>query len=314
MAVIGVREQFKGRDGSIADSSADTRVFRVQTNVATDGPQDIFASGMIPRRGDLHNKNPNLSCKKVQCKNEDHGAFYHIVTCDYDNLPFGQLPQLAQQVNPHPLLRPVQIEGKTVIGKRARSYGYIVTTATNATWNGGSGFSAPLTVSPLETTAHEPFVGLEEDDIQYIIQVTINAPAIQFWVTAFQGCLNIGAVTVRGYPSPFPRWSLRLMNFQHSDRLTETLPSGLQVPYYQTRFELHYKRDLWVTPLLNAGYDQLVGGERKRMLTTAGDYPVKPMQVAADGTQQASPTAANALYRWVLDALEADFSVFNLSV
>lgn len=316
MSVSSVVEIYTGRGGATGEKDADVRQFRVITSDAHDNKYVILNSGMVPQRGNAHNTQANLSCKNVDCQPdpEARSPRHWIVRAEYDNQPFGQLPQLASAQNPNPLLRGVEIEGRTLIGRKARTHGLIINTVSINAWNNGNGRTIPTTKSPLVTTANEPFVGLEEDDIRWVAIVTWNASTIPFWVQDYQGCLNNGDVVITGYPSPMPRWSLRLLNFTHSKRLVERLPSGVDVPYYQSRFELHYKKDLWVTPILNAGFDKLVAGERAEILKTDGSYPAKPMQLDINGAQLATPTDSTTLYRWVADGPDKDFSVFKLSV
>lgn len=315
MPVTSVRELFRGRDGHVGDDLGDVRIFRVTTNSATDTAQTVLGSGMVPRRGDLHHQNTALSCKRVQCRNEDHGAYHWIVTCEYDNKAFGGgLPTLSQPAQVNPLLRQSIIEGKTIVVRKARTKGRVIAVRRLDSWAGGAGLSMPTIEKGLVTSASEPFEGLEEDVALWVVSVTWNVSTIPFWVFDYQGTINSGDMTIRGYPNPAPRWSVMLKNFTHSNLLEETTPSGIKIPYYQVKFELHYKRDLWVTPILDAGFVKLDAGAQKEILLSDYTKPAARVPLDGSGAVLSSPTSTTVLYHWVADGPEKDFSVFNLSI
>lgn len=315
MSVVSVQEIFDGRGGGTGDKDSDVRSFLVITNSGLDNKYRILASGMVPVRGSGHSTQSNLFCKNVDCSPHPGAKSprHWLVKAEYDNQPFGSLPNLSGAADPNPVLRQTEIEGKTVTARKARTRGALIATCPLYQWNNGQGKQIPTDLSPLESTAHEAFEGIEEDDVQYVIECTINSLQIENWVADYQGCINKDPVTVRGYAKPFPRWSLRVEGFSHSKPIDSKLPSGIIITYIANRFNLHFKRDLWVTAVRNEGYFKLVNNERQVPIMVRGARPQAKVLINEDGTVMQNPTAASALYRWYADGPEADFSVFKLS-
>ena len=314
MSVVSVTEIFVNRGGSTGEKDSDTRVFRVVTDNGRDNKYIVLNSGMVPLRGHSHNTQSNLTCKNVDCQQDSSlkSPKHWIVKAEYDNQPMGALPQ-NQSINPDPLKRAVEIEGQTIVGKKARTHGYLIADRTMFSWAGGVGLKVPTNITAIESTAKEAIEGLEEDDIQEIIQVTINALQIQTWIQDYQGAINNKDVRINGYQKIYPKWSLRVVGFRHSKPLTEKLPNGIEtVTYYQTQFGLHYKKGLWVTPVRNQGFYQLREKQQKLILIN-GARPQAKVPLDGDGKKLDEPTADNVLYRWYADGPEVNFDVFGLN-
>jgi hypothetical protein len=315
MSVLSVTEIYTNRGGQTGDKDADIRTFQVITSDGRDNKYRILNSGMVPVRGSSHSTQSNLFCKNVDCQPDSSvkSPRHWIVKAEYDNQPFGALPNLSSALNINPLLRAVEIEGKSIIARAARTDGRLIATRRLSSWAGGTGLQIPQDLTPFENTAHEAFEGHEEDIHQWIIEVTINAETVPIWIADYQGSINRDSVTIRGYPKPFPRWSLMVKGFQHSKQLDEKLPNGAIVSYIQSKFSLHFKRGLWVVPVRNEGYYELVNNEKLKAIRIAGSKPTAKVLLNENGTVMDNPTAENALYRFYADGPEADFSVFNLS-
>lgn len=314
MAVESVTEIFSNRGGPTGEKDTDVRTFQVITTSGKDTKYTIHKSGLVPLRGASHHTEAHLFCKNVDTQQDTtvRSPRHWIHKAEYDNQPFSALPQLSAAIEPHPLLRGVEIEGHSIVGRRSREVGLLIATKTLAEWQDGKGEKIPAGLSPLETTAGEAFEGLEEDDIQYVVRVAINAETVQDWLQPYQGCLNNDVVTVRGYARPFPRWSLKIVDFSHSNLLSEKLPNGTIVNYYKTRFGLHFKRKLWVTPIQNKGYYYLKNGRRKLILDD-GVKATRAKNLDKNG-EVVTSTNEGVLYRFYADGPDVDFSVFKLSL
>lgn len=315
MAVLSVTEIFEGRGSSTGQQDRDVRVFDVVTTDGSDDKYTILASGMVPVVGSAHSTQAHLTCKNVETRNKPgvRSPRHWLHRAEYDNQPFSPLPQLSSSIEPNPLKRPVVIDGYSMVLRRERTRGYLIGDYTEVEWNGGIGKTMPGNLSPMQTTAFEAFEGLEEDYPVWVINVKLNAPDIQEWVKPYQGAINDKEVVIRGYAKAFPRWSLMLKGFGHSEQLTEKLPNGLSIAYYETRFQLWFTRKLWVTPILNAGYFQLDNNGEKREILDRGARTRRKVILSKEG-RVAGGTNQAALYRWYADGPEADYSVFKLSV
>jgi hypothetical protein len=299
MSVSQVTEIFPERGGPTGVKDVDVRMFDVVMTSGLDTKYTILKSGLVPLRGHSHHTEAHLTCKNTDTRPNPraNSPRHWLHKCEYDNQPYAPLPQLATAIEVNPLLRKVEIEGRSYIGRQARTLGALIATKTLADWNNGAGTTIPTDLSPLQSTAYEPFEGHEEDDPIWVVDVTLNAATVQDWVRTYQGAINKDAVEITGYSGVFPPRTLMLKDWSHSKRLSEKLPSGVVVDYFATRFGLHYKRRGWITPIRNEGYFKLVSGIQK-LITILGARPSAKVLLDANGNVLTNPSASNSLYRF----------------
>lgn len=321
MAILSFVEIYPNRGGKTGAIDEDTRTFRVVTDAGTDNKYEILKDSRCPKRGSAHTTEPFLFCKDVDVLPDTsvRSPRHWIVKAHYDNQPLTGVPQFATAITlePDPLKRQVEIEGRSLINRRARTLGLLIETTTLAAFDNLTTIVVPDNYTPIVNTAGDPFTGLEEDEPIWILDCTINAASVQDWVRTYQGCLNLNEVSIRGYSGVFRPLTLMLKDWRHSKLLSEKLPSGPVVNYFQTFFGLHYKRRRWITPVRNEGWyanSYVDGVKRKREVLDRGARPKTKTLLNIDGAPLDNPTEANALYRFYADGPAVDYSVFNLSL
>lgn len=313
MPVVSVRELFNGRGGGVDDS---TRMFRVICNSVNDDDQTIIGSGMVPQKGLSHPRNPTLFCTDVKPKQESRTAFHWLTTCTYGRVGSGGMPNLpAKEVSINPLVRRVNVEGKSVTTKRGVETSHLLFIGTMTEWNNGQpsgGLFDPgvtgLPAEPVMTSAYEPIEGQEIDDTEFVFEVTWNVEQIPFYLANLSNAINSDQVTIRGIQ--FPKWSLKFAGFQHSDLLEQELTQFVSQYYYRVQFNLHYRRQLWITPRIDRGFYKLDEGAQVEILTNRGSRPGVPILLDGAGDVLADPTPETTEYLFYMDYPQRPFNQF----
>jgi hypothetical protein len=260
MPVIGVREIWAGRNGSADDKGVReyTRVFRVETNNAGDGPLTVRAGTGIPllfsAYADANGAaDPGAKLKRLSEEQDADNPYLWTVTCEYSSRL-----ENPDEFHENPLLRPSEIR-----------------------WSSAK-YQKPVTEDvlgfPVQNSAKDPFDPPPEiDDTRIQLEITRNEAAFTPALALdFQDKTN-NDVFFGAAPGIVKCDSIEA-DSQYENGLV----------FWRVTYRFSFRFDGWTLALLDQGFRQLTGGQKKEILDDEGKRISAPWPLHPDGSRMAS--------------------------
>lgn len=192
---------------------------------------EVGASGLFPRRGDLHPTRPDLRCTSAIVTRRKPGNRLFDVQATYSN-------KFERPQEDNPLARPAIIRMRTIfyeIPSLIDARGRLVT-----------------------NTAGDPFDGFVRRVAGRVFTISKNLATWPEWTSAYAMAMNADTVRIRG--RSYARHTLRMGSAGIEDEQFEN-----DVRYFPATFELEWNPLTWVQQFWNRGMNELVRGfERER--------------------------------------------------
>lgn len=285
MSVVSVNQTWTGRSGDAAGigSSRITRTWLAKTDNRFDTEIAVLNSGLVPVAFvSTLPESPYFLCRNVRASQKSETPFAWDVEAEYSDEPLGKDEKDRQQ-NPNPLTRPPKIS-----------------------WDSQQ-YEKPIekdtSDEAIMNSANDPFDPPPTmDDARWQISITSNVAVVPAFVLTLNNKINSSVVNVDGIS--FAAKTLKVQGLRISEEQLEN-----DVLFRVVTFQLHFRPETWVFKPLDAGFAELVSGEKREILLDDGTKPSAPWPLDGSGAKLASPTPATAVYLTKNIYAETDLSV-----
>jgi hypothetical protein len=278
MAVTEVRRTWAGRGGENAapGSSRRTRTFLAKTNSKLDTEEAVLTSGLVPvPYTSTLPENPFFLCVSCRATQKSETPYAWDVEAEY-SIEIDKDEKEKQQY-PNPLTRP------PVISWDSQQYEKPVAKDING--------------DAVMNSANDPYdPPLMQDDARWVISIATNAGVVPTFVLTLNNRVNDTAVTVDGVA--FAAKTLKVQGLRIGAVKEEN-----GILFREVSYQLHYRSETWNSKPLDAGFSELVSGDRREILLDDGTKPSVPWPLNGAGAKLASPTPSTAVYR--------DFEIYH---
>jgi hypothetical protein len=255
-----------------------TRVFKIWYANGTDGGAvTVLGEADLPQRGDSHPDNSNLICRSRNVSAEGDDKCIFTVTCNYSTVT------TEAEFVEDPLKRPAEI-----------TWGFFETQRAVEKDNNND---------PIDNSAGDPFLNpIIVDDSHLEVTITRNeSKFLPDRALSFIGSVNDAAVTIAGKISAARQ--AKLVQYTGSKQ-TEN-----DVDFWKVTYRIRFKSATWDKEILDQGFNQLVGGVKKKILDDAQQPITDPVKLDGLG---AKAGAGVVNYETFQVLPETDFQLLGL--
>lgn len=268
MAVLWVREHWEGRSGDIGvvgDRTA-TRTFVVRTNNENDTEQTILDSGLLPTPCiDVLPENGLYVCQNIEITNRESSAFFWDVEVTYSDEALDE-----GECTENPLNEPIKIRWNSVQYEQA--------------------IARDINNFAIINSAFDPFdPPPTKDDARWSIQVKLNVSVVPSFVLGINNAINDSPVVIDGIA--FAAGTLKVQGI----RISEVQEQN-NVLFREFEYELNFRPETWRLFLLDAGFQEIVGSNKRRIYLDDGSRPSVPQALNGFGVRHTNPTPFNAVF------------------
>lgn len=298
MAIVGFFEVWDGRDHVANDQRERnyTRTFKCVVNTATTDPAEIRLYPGCPRVWSIYASANGLVdsgswCREVHVRQDATDPYLFIVTCTYSN----RIERQDLNIIENPLLRPAEIEWDTEPRARVAWTDREGDAVRNSA---GERFDPPLereeNISVLTITKNQ----LLYDQFGYVgYRNSVNSKA---WFNQLPGAVKCAHIKgSRQFENGIYFWRATF-----TFHMRENLDSDPTLPAPQRAAET------WAYRVLDQGYFEIVGGNRRPIILPGGAYPTSPVLLDGGGGQLPVGDPPEFLLFQLLP--ERDFNALNL--
>lgn len=272
MAVIAVSQTWTGRGGENAapGSSRRTRTFLAKTNSKTDTEESVLNSGLVPvPYVSTLAENPFFLCVSTRAQQKSETPYAWDIEAEY-SIEIDEDEKQKQQY-PNPLTRP------PVISWDSQQYEKPV--------------DKDINDEAVMNSANDPYdPPLMMDDARWVISIATNAGVVPAFVLTLNNRVNNAAVTVDGIA--FAAKTLKVQGLRIGPVKEEN-----GILFREVSYQLHFRSETWNAKPLDAGFSELVSGDRREILLDDGTKPSVPWPLDGSGAKLAAPTPSTAVYR-----------------
>ena len=256
MAVVDSRELFRGRGGSqkYGEVPTYTRVFLVRVDTMDTGETAIAQAPGIAML-DAHPDQPEALLNDVSVTQDGDSPFHYRVSLTYGVL---------EDADEDPLSRPDQFNYTGAITSGPAFIHY------------GDGNDSPAVIV---NSAGDPLEGLEKELAEW--RITISGNRADFDKSLASDYLN--TINLDTYSGLAPG-TVKCQGISGSRKIE--LVSGSKLVYWEVNVELAHRGENWRLKTWDVGFNEIVGGERKKILDAAKKEVSQP--VALSGGVQKS--------------------------
>lgn len=171
------------------------------------------------------------------------------------------------------------------------------TTATSdpaiITWDSEQ-FQKPAVVDTsgngITNSAGDPFLPPEMmDDSRRIVTVRKNLAAVPSWILTYQDAVNSDSFTVDGVTIGIGKAKMQRVSVSEVQRRGSTT-------FRTVEFQIHLQKDGWLLNVLDQGFRELDGTDRKHILNKDKTRITTPVLLDGSGARLSNPTSASAVY------------------
>lgn len=245
----------RSRQSQYGDVPTYTRVFLVRTDTVDTNMQDIaVATGLVWLEGHPENSNALLIESNVQ--QDGDSPFHYKVTATY---------KTGVDLSPTPFDRPAQYVFNGSLTS-APCFWHYPTSGNNNT------------KQIIVNTAGDPIGGLDRDEGEFNVSITINTPPPFDYAKAQN---YVGAINSDTWSGGAPKtWKCQSIT---GTRKVEEV-NGTKYIYWETNATLSYRNTGWDLQTWDVGFNEIVGGARRKIL--AGSEPVSEPAALSNGVQK----------------------------
>lgn len=235
MAVVGVREMYRGRSRSatFGDVPTYTRVWIVTIDDANTDFQEISAAPGVSWL-DSHPEDENAFLTDSSVQQEGDGPFHYRVTFTYKGLK----PEDAQ---PNPTDRPPQFSFSGSLASAPCFWHYPSNSDNN-------------TKAIIVNTAGDPIGGLDKDEGEFTVTISANTEPPFPYVKAQN---YVGAINSDSWSGGAPK-TWKCMSITGNRKVEDV--AGEQYVYYEVSTTLAYRGTGWDLQTWDVGFNYIQGG------------------------------------------------------
>jgi hypothetical protein len=254
MAVVDSREMYRGRgrQTTYGDVPVYTRIFLVRVD---DPNTDIQAISEEPGIDwlDPHPEDENALLVDSNIQQDGDSPFHYRLTFTY---------KAAQDLDKDPLNRPPQFSFSGSLAS-APAFWYFPNSGDNSTKR------------IIVNTAGDPIGGLDRDEGEFTVSITINkAPPFDYQ----KAQAYVGAINSDSWSGGAPK-TWKCMSITGNRKIEDV--AGTKYLYWETNATLAYRKTGWDLQTWDVGFNEIVGGARKKIM--AGFEPVSEPAALSSG-------------------------------
>jgi hypothetical protein len=257
MAVVESKEMYRGRgrQTTYGDVPVYTRIFLVTVDDPRTDLQDISAEPGIDWL-DPHPENENALLIDSNIQQDGDSPFHYKLTFTYKS---------AQDLGENPVDRPPQFSFSGGLAS-APAFWYFPNNNDNSTKR------------IIINTAGDPIGGLDRDEGEFTVSITINkAPPFDY----VKAQSYVGAINSDTWSGSAPK-TWKCMSITGNRKIEDV--QATKYLYWETNATLAYRNTGWDLQTWDVGFNEIVGGVRKKIL--AGSEPVSEPAALSAGRQK----------------------------
>jgi hypothetical protein len=245
MAVVDSKEMYRGRSRqtTYGDVPVYTRIFLVTVDTPNTDLQDISEEPGIDWL-DAHPEDENAFLVDSNIQQDGDSPFHYKLTFTY---------KAATDLDKDPLNRPAQFSFSGSLAS-APAFWYFPNSGDNST------------KKVIINTAGDPIGGLDRDEGEFTVSITINkAPPFDY----AKAQAYVGAINSDSWSGGGPK-TWKCMSITGNRKIEDV--NGTKYLYWETNATLAYRNTGWDLQTWDVGFNEIVGGARKKIM--AGAEPV----------------------------------------
>lgn len=246
-----------------ADNTKGTRTYSetywLTTDQKTDGTYEVGSHPDLPIVGSVHHTDTGAWCTAVKPKCVSGYVHFHVVCT------FSSERELAEDPTDEPAL---------------------------TEWDGEQ-FQRPLVIDEdgniVCNSAGDPFDPPEMIDDSRLISVTTkNLATVPTWIINYSNAVNSDAFTLDGFSVAIGQAKMQ------TPKVSKPM-SRNGTTYREVQFTIHYRKDGWLSNIIDAGFREIGYGGERQQIKNAGDdeFPSAPVPLDGNGTSLADPSPLN---------------------
>jgi len=257
MAVVDSREMYRGRSRqtTYGDVPTYTRIFLVRVD---DPNTDLQAISEEPGIDwlDPHPEDENALLVDSNIQQDGDSPFHYRLTFTYKS---------ATDLDKDPLNRPAQFSFSGGLAS-APAFWHFPNSNDNSTKR------------IIINTAGDPIGGLDRDEGEFTVSITINkAPPFNY----AKAQAYVGAINSDSWSGGAPK-TWKCMSITGNRKIEDV--QAEQYIYWETSTTLAYRGTGWDLQTWDVGFNQIVGGKRKKIM--AGSEPVSEPAALSNGREK----------------------------
>lgn len=254
MAVVDSREMYRGRgrQTTYGDVPVFTRIFLVRVDDPNTDLQEISASPGISWL-DPHPENENALLIDSNVQQDGDSPFHYKLTFTY---------KPAEDLDADPMSRPAQFSFSGSLAS-APAFWHFPTAGNNTTKR------------IIVNTAGDPIGGLDRDEGEFTVSITINkSPPFDY----AKAQSYVGAINSDSWSGGAPK-TWKCMSITGNRKIEEV--NETKYLYWETNTTLAYRGTGWDLQTWDVGFNEIVSGARKKIM--AGSEPVSEPAALSNG-------------------------------
>lgn len=238
MAVVDWREMYRGRgrQAAFGDVPVYTRIFLVRVDDMNTSLQDVSAAPGINWLA-AHPENANALLIDSSVQQDGESPFHYKVTFTYKS---------GEDIFASPFDRPDQFQFSGSLASAPAFWHYPIDNNNAAT-------------AIIVNSAGDPIGGLDRDEGEFVVTITGNRPEPFNYVAAQS---YVGAINSDVWSGGGPR-TWKCLSISASRKIEDV--AGTKYVYWEVNTSLAYRRTTWDLQTWDVGFNQIVGGQRRKI-------------------------------------------------
>jgi len=265
MAIVDWREMYRGRgrQAQFGDVPVYTRIFLVRVDDMNTPLQDISAAPNIAWLAP-HPENPNALLIDSSVQQDGESPFHYKLTFTYKS---------GEDIFASPFDRPDQFSFSGSLASAPAFWHY-------------SG-SDNVTKQIIVNSAGDPIGGLDRDEGEFMVTITGNRPEPFPFVLAQQ---YVGAINSDTWSGGAPK-TWKCMSITGNRKIEEV--AGTKYVYWEVNTSLAFRGTTWDLQTWDVGFNELVGGQRRKIKDSNNEPVSEPAALNPNGTAKTPGTPPN---------------------
>lgn len=238
-----------------------TRTFKLKTTAQTERAYHVGSHASLPVIGELHPDDSTAWCVALHVDPTDPWKGW-TATAEYST---------ERELAEDPTADPALISWDSEQFQKPAIYSYAGTAIVNSA---GDPFDPPNMM----------------DDSRRIVTVIKNLAVVPAWILTYQDAVNSDSFVLDGVTIGIGLAKMQRVAVGEEQRRNGTL-------FRTVTFSIHLEKDGWLLEPLDAGFREIVSGERINILNDGDDLqPSAPVPLNGSGVHLTNPTAATAVF------------------
>lgn len=266
MAIVDWREMYRGRgrQTQFGDVPVYTRIFLVRVDTMNESLQAISAAPGIAWLAP-HPENPNALLIDSSVQQDGDSPFHYKLTFTYKS---------GEDIFASPLDRPDQFSFSGSLAS-APAFWFYPNSNDNAT------------KQIIVNSAGDPIGGLDRDEGEFVVTITGNrAEPFPF----VQAQSYVGAINSDTWSGGAPK-TWKCMSITGNRKIEEV--AGTKYVYWEVNTSLAYRGTTWDLQTWDVGFNELVGGQRRKIKDSNLEAVSEPAALNSNGTAKTAGSPPN---------------------